>query len=1409
MASQKAAAVPGNSTATTQQQEAAHVRPTEAQLRWAQFHHKRRAQTVKASYERLWQSPNSVDDVEGAVAEDAASTTDTSDSTVRQIRARRPKISKGRRALLRISQRDHKKRREMIMTEGFQGGAVGDASMDEDDDALDAIFAAPRKRNKKKRRRGDDESFRRFQAACHAMMMNLQAPPEITIDAPERIWKPSEHHMNAAEIEQEYRKHLLKHGMDNGQHEHSLHPMDRGASWMMHLPNKSAPQTQLHPFYTNFTSHGEYPYQYPASSVGAAGDDDNVSQATASTLALRAPGRHKFSQLLAMVQQQVIARTQEETRSLLGAPTVRLKPNPDIGIIDANQTETSDVVHERRSDADGSIDAATKRSPPKMKLRSELNGDKGSPSPRMKLKEFTTAEHNGDGDDLIRRPSDLPDMQRLPPTMRLRESYDGQEAIIGTPSRKVNPFNYSPPTMKLATPIAPNTTTLSKAQNYRNATPRTIARLQGTPSPALRDFTVARSPMYEHDVETPNTKNLRSVNYVPRMKLREFTANDNYEPDEVDEDDIETLESMRDKRQVEDEKKVNDVYDQVQKDDKTSKSNKAISDRFMNMYGQGGKKSVSPVHRTVLPGETNEEGRGAFLAVSPLNPGLPNTNVASNLPSDSDELSPMHPAVPMKKKSNRDKKQKQGSSTKGEDATIQTPNNNIGNSRENSESMSNSKVDNANEDEPRLSGFWAKGRTSLQAAIDSTLNSIPQSERDSSGQPMPTPANLKTRVDNANDRVSSFFNKLRGQQAGQEEQAEFDEDDDMIHHLAGFHKTQEKRRESMTPEDSSSVSSFRVLPEGIRSVVKGLYKNPSTPGQESESPSRSPTTRSSLGDPPQEKFEGVHDREIQHSDNIGDFQMEQPIIDTDETTSQASGAGMESRVAASLMMSPTLLNKRLKQAVRAAEKCNWEQVSYLIHANPWLAEMSELTTGQNLLHKVAYYGGGENRCPDKLHLALLNMHPAAIHKFDSDGNLPLHLAAASRNLEMIKVLGERFGSGASVRNEDGMLPLHFAIASFGGVDLGNYGDQASYDDKHPSPLDIIKAVLNFFPKAVAITDNDGNLPIHICAEALEPPFGVDVAFLLLDEADRQINDPYGARFYNRVRVQEFDDDAAAAALRRFEKETDSMVNLDDRVHCNVVRNEFGETPLLTAIRSGNGWEMIEAIASAPGGSQAAIMVDADKNNSLHHLVGPEFGDAAGALSVLKVAPEAASARNSDGMLPIEIACMRDMPHEVIFAIALVDLPIDIEQKTEVKVREGFGDSWWYLACECDDHYVDIVKQVLSMCTFLQIRELCFMKRGFKHSGTPVISLATPGCRHVLTWALRFLGRFEFLGNSPLMSDPSIGLQEFDALDFGERVSTKRPNDEGKRVLLKCFSSEEYFISQVRQSYPLLPMYSLP
>lgn len=153
--------------------------------------------------------------------------------------------------------------------------------------------------------------------------------------------------------------------------------------------------------------------------------------------------------------------------------------------------------------------------------------------------------------------------------------------------------------------------------------------------------------------------------------------------------------------------------------------------------------------------------------------------------------------------------------------------------------------------------------------------------------------------------------------------------------------------------------------------------------------------------------------------------------------------------------------------------------------------------------------------------------------------------------------------------------------------------------------------------------------------------------------------------------------------------------------------------------------------------------------------------------------------------------MQRMPDEVILAIALADLHIDLGG--DVTTRQNFGGSWWFLTCECDDHYVDIVRTLVAMCSFEQVRMLCVMEGGASQNRGTVISRATPKCREVLSQAIRFLGRFEFVGTTPLYSDVDKQIKAFDALDFGGGNCS---SDEGRRVLLKSYALKDVFLVEV-------------
>ena len=91
---------------------------------------------------------------------------------------------------------------------------------------------------------------------------------------------------------------------------------------------------------------------------------------------------------------------------------------------------------------------------------------------------------------------------------------------------------------------------------------------------------------------------------------------------------------------------------------------------------------------------------------------------------------------------------------------------------------------------------------------------------------------------------------------------------------------------------------------------------------------------------------------------------------------------------------------------------------------------------------------------------------------------------------MIQLLGDKFSSGASVRNENGMLPLHLVIIACASPLVATIGSDIG-------PVDVVQAVLKYFPGAIGVADNEGNLPIHTAASVLRGPEGAGKCSFLL------------------------------------------------------------------------------------------------------------------------------------------------------------------------------------------------------------------------------------------------------------------------------------------------------------------------
>ena len=156
-----------------------------------------------------------------------------------------------------------------------------------------------------------------------------------------------------------------------------------------------------------------------------------------------------------------------------------------------------------------------------------------------------------------------------------------------------------------------------------------------------------------------------------------------------------------------------------------------------------------------------------------------------------------------------------------------------------------------------------------------------------------------------------------------------------------------------------------------------------------------------------------------------------------------------------------------------------------------------------------------------------------------------------------------------------------------------------------------------------------------------------------------------------------------------------------------------------------------------------------------------------------------------------MACLKRVSLEVILELVLADLPVYLDDKACLNLKNG-GDSWWFLACECNDRYLDVVEELISICSYQQVHTLCFMTQA--DSRSTLVACASPACKEFLTVSLLFVGRFEFLESAYKAQAAIDDVRVFEALDYGREDS---PHEKGKKVALYCYTNERVYRSQVR------------
>ena len=275
-------------------------------------------------------------------------------------------------------------------------------------------------------------------------------------------------------------------------------------------------------------------------------------------------------------------------------------------------------------------------------------------------------------------------------------------------------------------------------------------------------------------------------------------------------------------------------------------------------------------------------------------------------------------------------------------------------------------------------------------------------------------------------------------------------------------------------------------------------------------------------------------------------------------------------------------------------------------------------------------------CSVELMRALLeHAHGAATKR--TRGRLPLHTAALHCSEHAIRELLRAFPAGLCVRDSDGCLPLHLAAAGAAACDAGadeNGDGGSSGRDSGSCSSQALRALLAANPECAMEPDVSGMLPIHHAAVHRAPVAAVRLLLRAFPDGAEHVAD-FGWTPLTLALVYGADADVAVAML-------------EARPQSACMRSDaFGCLPLHFAAKHGASPRVIRALLTAH--PTAAYDADGEGRLPLHVLAAAKPSE--GALSALLQAnPLAAAAEDLDGYLPLHHAALSEPPAPIVLAL---------------------------------------------------------------------------------------------------------------------------------------------------------------
>ena len=226
----------------------------------------------------------------------------------------------------------------------------------------------------------------------------------------------------------------------------------------------------------------------------------------------------------------------------------------------------------------------------------------------------------------------------------------------------------------------------------------------------------------------------------------------------------------------------------------------------------------------------------------------------------------------------------------------------------------------------------------------------------------------------------------------------------------------------------------------------------------------------------------------------------------------------------------------------------------------------------------------------------------------------------------------------------------------------------------------------------------------------------------------------------------------------------------------------GNSPLHLALKHKAPYEAIESIVQDQNNIFLDIYLQPDAKGDLplHTcLKHPRSVDSRLALAFIEASPFTSTCPNGEGLMPIQLATSSNADNELIQALLEADLPIEVCRDAPPSLATTFdatkpiaerqhGNSWWHVAIDCQDQYIDLIDQIISS---LGLAEIVALSKATGRDSTTTTRQAAPP-----QLAALFRRYLSFLDNYTLVGETNVGNGIITTMAFDHDFSNESETD---------------------------------